>query len=229
MSTMKNKDELEKLARDIIDTNYDDWTKGADYASLEKRYSQQGKQAMDDTIGKVAARTGGLASSYATAAGGQAYADYMTQLEDTARSLYDSQRSEAIDNLTLAQNIYDRQQSKEQNDQLLAQDEIIASLMLGKTPSSDLIGRSGRSAEYWDAQRAAMNQKEGISDPEEIAAWETRIMNATPSTIETYIDKLYEIDPALAFTLLTQWANDTTAENSKERKAKFDEMINSTK
>ena len=71
MLTEKKK-RLEDLASEIADMNYTDFTKGEDYASLTKRYSQQGKKAMDDTIGKVAARTGGLASSYATAAGNQA-------------------------------------------------------------------------------------------------------------------------------------------------------------
>ena len=229
MSKKTKSEELEQLAREVVDMNYNDWAKGDDYASLEKRYSEQGRKAMDDTIGKVAARTGGLASSYAAAAGNQAYGDYMSRLEDAARSLYDSQRENAIENYGIATDIYNHQQKEQQEAQAVAQDEIIASLMMGKTPSTDLIGKSGRSAEYWDAQLAAMNQKEGISDPEKIAAWETRITNATPSTIETYINTLYEIDPALAFTLLTQWANDTTAENPEERKAKFDEMINSTK
>lgn len=229
MSKKTKSEELEQLAREVVDMNYNDWAKGDDYASLEKRYSEQGRKAMDDTIGKVAARTGGLASSYAAAAGNQAYGDYMSRLEDAARSLYDSQRENAIENYGIATDIYNHQQKEQQEAQAVAQDEIIASLMLGKTPSKDLIAESGRSAEYWDAQRAAMNQKEGISDPENIAAWETRIMAATPSTIETYINMLYEKDPALAFTLLTQWANDTTATDSEERQAKFNEMINSTK
>ena len=98
---------LKKLASEALSMNYDDFTKGTDYASLAKRYSQQGQKAMDDTIGKVAARTGGMASSYATAAGNQAYNDWMGNLEDAARSLYDSQRQEKIDNLGIAKSLYD--------------------------------------------------------------------------------------------------------------------------
>ncbi len=101
--------QTEKLAQNVINMNYTDWTKGTDYASLTKRYSQQGQKAMDNTLGMVAARTGGLASSYATAAGNQAYNDYMTKLEDAARALYDSQRAEAKDNYGIAQGMYDRQ------------------------------------------------------------------------------------------------------------------------
>ena len=102
------KSNLEKLAGEIADMNYTDFTKGEDFASLTKRYSQQGQKAMDDTIGKVAARTGGLASSYATAAGNQAYNDWMGNLEDAARALYDSQRQEKIDNFGISKSLYDQ-------------------------------------------------------------------------------------------------------------------------
>lgn len=102
------KSNLEKLAGEIADMNYTDFTKGEDFASLTKRYSTQGKKAMDDTIGKVAARTGGLASSYATAAGNQAYNDWMGNLEDAARALYDSQRQEKIDNFGISKSLYDQ-------------------------------------------------------------------------------------------------------------------------
>lgn len=97
---------VKRLAAEIADMNYDDFTKGDDYASLAKRYSEQGKKAMDDTIGQVSARTGGLASSYATSAANQAYNGYMEELEDAARALYDSKRQEKIDNLGISQSIW---------------------------------------------------------------------------------------------------------------------------
>lgn len=101
-----SKSNVEKLAGEIADMNYNDFTKGDEYKDLAKRYSDQGKLAMDDTIGQVSARTGGLASSYAVGAGNQAYNGYMQKLEDAARSLYDSERSEKKDNLSIAQGIY---------------------------------------------------------------------------------------------------------------------------
>lgn len=109
MLAEKKKKRLEDLAGEIADMNYTDFTKGEDYASLTKRYSQQGKKAMDDTIGKVAARTGGLASSYATAAGNQAYSGYMEKLEDAARAMYDDQRQEKIDNFGIYKSLYDQE------------------------------------------------------------------------------------------------------------------------
>jgi hypothetical protein len=109
-----SKSSIQKLAEDYVNSNYDDFTKGTDYESLVKRYSAQGRQAMDDTIGQMAARTGGLASSYAASAGQQAYGGWMEKLEDAARSLYDSQQSERLSKLNVAQGIYDRDVANEQ-------------------------------------------------------------------------------------------------------------------
>lgn len=103
---------IEKLAEDYVDSNYDSFTKGKDYASLEKRYSDQGRRAMDDTVGQVAARTGGLASSYAASAGQQAYGEYMGRLEDAARGLYDSQQSEKLSKLGVARDMQEYQRSE---------------------------------------------------------------------------------------------------------------------
>ena len=103
---------IDRLAQDYLNSSYDSFTKGNDYASLAKRYSDQGRQAMDDTIGQMAARTGGLASSYAATAGQQAYGDWMGRLEDAARSLYDSQMAEKASKLGVAQGLYDRQYSE---------------------------------------------------------------------------------------------------------------------
>jgi hypothetical protein len=112
---LNRKKRLEELANEITDMDYSKFTEGEDYASLAKRYSTQGQKAMDDTIGKVAARTGGLASSYATAAGNQAYNDYMGKLEDAARGLYDSQRQEKMEQFNLQKALYD-QDYREAND-----------------------------------------------------------------------------------------------------------------
>lgn len=109
-----SKSSIQKLAEDYVNSNYNDFTKGTDYESLVKRYSAQGHQAMDDTIGQMAARTGGLASSWAASAGQQAYGSWMEKLEDAARSLYDSQQSERLSKLNVAQGIYDRDVANEQ-------------------------------------------------------------------------------------------------------------------
>lgn len=89
----------------IADYTYKQFVESDDYASLVKRYSKQGLRAMDDTLGKVAARTGGIASSYATSAGQQAYGGYMEELESIAREMYDTERNNMIDE---RERLYDR-------------------------------------------------------------------------------------------------------------------------
>lgn len=81
----------------IADYTYQKFVESDDYASLVKRYSKQGLRAMDDTLGKVAARTGGIASSYATTAGQQAYGGYMSELEGIAREMYDAEKGAMMD------------------------------------------------------------------------------------------------------------------------------------
>ena len=101
-----SKEQVSQLGQDLIDMNYDDWTEGESYESLVKRYQGKGQKAMDDTIGQVAARTGGLASSYAAQAGQQAYGGWMENLENAARSLYDTERQELMDRYNIANDMY---------------------------------------------------------------------------------------------------------------------------
>lgn len=50
------------------------------YQQYADTYTRKGQRAMDDTIGKVSARTGGLSSSYATTVATQANDNYMAEL-----------------------------------------------------------------------------------------------------------------------------------------------------
>lgn len=52
------------------------------YQQYAEAYTRNGQRAMQDTVGNIAARTGGLASSYAGTAGQGAYNTYMQQLND---------------------------------------------------------------------------------------------------------------------------------------------------
>lgn len=92
-----------KLAQAALNMKYEDWTKSDQYNSLASRYGQQGKMTMQDVLGQVSSRTGGLASSYATTASSQQYNDYMAKLEDAARQMYGVERSDLIENAQLAQ------------------------------------------------------------------------------------------------------------------------------
>lgn len=59
-----------------------DYTQDPLYQQYRESYTREGQRAMQDTLGEVSARTGGLASSYATTAAQQANNYYMQQLND---------------------------------------------------------------------------------------------------------------------------------------------------
>ena len=58
------------------------------YGNYQQQYMQQGKQAMQDTMGQVAALTGGYGSSYGQAVGQQQYDAYVQRLTDVLPELY---------------------------------------------------------------------------------------------------------------------------------------------
>jgi hypothetical protein len=97
--------------QNLAGMNYDTYKQGAGYAGLKKSYEQQGQRAMQDTLGQMAARTGGMASSYAGSAAQQSYNNYMQSLEDAARAQFNDEYSKAKDNYNMAlqdyQNAYD--------------------------------------------------------------------------------------------------------------------------
>lgn len=59
------------------------------YNMYREQYINQGQKAMRDTMGNAAAMTGGYGSTYATAAGQQAYDNYLSQLNDKTLDIYD--------------------------------------------------------------------------------------------------------------------------------------------
>lgn len=59
-----------------------DYTEDPNYQQYRDAYTREGERAMVDTLGEVAARTGGMASSYATSAANQANNYYMSALAD---------------------------------------------------------------------------------------------------------------------------------------------------
>lgn len=69
------------------DFNYN-WSDDPLYRQYAARYQQQARQGMQDAMGQAAGLTGGYGSSYATAAGSQAYGQQMQGLNDRAMELY---------------------------------------------------------------------------------------------------------------------------------------------
>lgn len=99
---------LDQAAQELIGMNYADWTQGEQYQALADRYGIQGKMSMQDVLGQISSRTGGLASSYATTAAQQQYNEYMSQLEEVARQMYSGDRSDLLENAQLSQSLADR-------------------------------------------------------------------------------------------------------------------------
>lgn len=58
------------------------------YQQYKDQYTQQGKLAMQDTMGQAATMTGGYGNSYAATAGNQAYQFYLSQLNEVVPELY---------------------------------------------------------------------------------------------------------------------------------------------
>ena len=107
----------EELLQQAISMNYDDWTNGDQYKSLADRFGSQGKMTMQDVLGQISSRTGGLASSYATTAAQQQYNEYMSQLEEVARQMFAGERGDLIENAGLARD-YGEQEYGRYLDQL---------------------------------------------------------------------------------------------------------------
>ena len=80
------------------------------YGLYKQSYTRNGQRAMQDTLGQVSARTGGLASSYAESAAQQTYNNYMAALADKipelqqlAYSMYQDELSNQRSDLSMLQ------------------------------------------------------------------------------------------------------------------------------
>ena len=75
------------------------------YKMYRDQYMRQGNLAMRDTMGNAAALTGGYGNTYASAAGQQAYDNYVAQLNDKALDFYDRAYQRYADE---GQNLYNQ-------------------------------------------------------------------------------------------------------------------------
>lgn len=139
------------------------------YQQYKQQYVNQGKLAMQDTMGQAAALTGGYGSSYGQAVGQQQYDAYLQKLNEVVPELYQQAYSQYQDegdelkdqyNMYLTKDAQDRENAqtyysmmqdnytKAQTAQAAAADQVDAILQAGGTPSSSLIKQSGYSNEY---------------------------------------------------------------------------------
>lgn len=101
--------EMRALIDQILNSNLADWKQGDQYAALRDQYAANGEMGMNDLLGQVSSRTGGLASSYAASVANQEYNDWMSKLEQAAREMYQQDRSDKLNSLGVLSDAYDRE------------------------------------------------------------------------------------------------------------------------
>lgn len=132
------------------------------YKLYREQYINQGRLAMQDTMGQAAALTGGYGSSYSQAVGQQQYDAYLQKLNGVVPELYQLAYSRYQDegdelkdqyNMYMAKDAQDYDRAQINYAQLQSQmnasaDQVKAILEVGGSPSADLVLRSGLSDEY---------------------------------------------------------------------------------
>lgn len=117
-------DQIQWLLKDYENTKDFQYDFNADplYQQYKDQYIQQGKMAMQDTMGNAAALTGGYGSSYASTAGNQAYQSSLNDLNNVIPSLYDrayskyrDDKSDKLQHMQVLQNLDDSDYKKYQD------------------------------------------------------------------------------------------------------------------
>lgn len=109
--------EMRDLIDQILNSSLADWKQGDQYAALRDQYAANGEMGMNDLLGQVSSRTGGLASSYAANVANQEYNNWMSKLEQAAQEMYQQDRSDKLNNLGVLNDAYNREYG-EYTDQL---------------------------------------------------------------------------------------------------------------
>lgn len=157
-------DQLKETANKILNREKFSYDLNGDalYKQYKDRYTQQGKQAMMDTMGQAQAMTGGYGNSYAQSVGQQTYQGYMQGLTDKIPTLYQiamdkyvSEGNQMRDNLNLMMQQDDIEYGR-YRDQLADQNTAYSKLMAlmtgyGYKPSDAEMSAAGMSAAQRDA------------------------------------------------------------------------------
>lgn len=93
------------------------------YQQYKDKYIQQGKMAMQDTMGQAAALTGGYGNSYAATAGNQAYQAHLNNLNDIIPELqqmayerYKQEGQDLLNQYSMAKDVYDTKYGEHRDD-----------------------------------------------------------------------------------------------------------------
>ena len=157
-------DQLKETANKILNREKFSYDLNGDalYKQYKDRYTQQGKQAMMDTMGQAQAMTGGYGNSYAQSVGQQTYQGYMQGLTDKIPTLYQiamdkytNEGNQMRDNMNLMMQ-QDEIGYGRYRDQLADQNTAYSKLMAlmtgyGYKPSDTEMSAAGMSAAQRDA------------------------------------------------------------------------------
>lgn len=147
------------------------------YQSARQQYVRLGKQAMEDTLGRTAALSGGYASSYAQTQAAQAYDAQLTRLAELlpdyyekARSAYDKETGTLEDALGAALGLYDKDYQLWLDRQSAQERQAAADLKNDQWERSFAEDHDrweaefAQEAEKWAAQQAASAASQARSD-----------------------------------------------------------------
>ena len=151
--------ELDRMVNDYTKSSFS-YNQDTDPAAQAYRenYIQNGQLAMQDTTAQAAARTGGLASSYATQTGQQAYNSYMSDLNAQLAGL----RQQAYENYL--------------SDQALQQNRINTVAGLGQQAENS----------YYNRINDAMNRWATLGYADDAVAGILGVAAGTPTTDQSY-------------------------------------------
>lgn len=134
-----------------------DVTGDALYQQYKDTYTQQGKMAMQDTMGQAAAMTGGYGNSYAQTVGQQVFNGYMGQLADKIPELYQLAYSKYRDDKNDLYNLYGLASEKDADLYSKAADEQSRSLNLASYYGS--LASEGYNREYGEHRDAVADRQ----------------------------------------------------------------------
>lgn len=154
----RNRDELDKLRQKYIDTtqNYDP-SKDTGYQEYAKMMREQGQLAMEDTVGKSAAATGGYGNSYAQTAGQQVYNEYAKDISAAQDTYYDRALNRILGEMNMLQDRETADKAAWEEDYL---DAISGAQRAGDTDTLAKIYGFDNADDYSDSLRTALPEEE---------------------------------------------------------------------
>lgn len=162
-----NREKMDEISQKLENQKPFSYAPEADplYRQYQRQYTRQGKLAMEDTVGKAAALTGGYGNSYAQQVGQQTYNAYVDRANDRIPELY-----------ALAQAQYDRERNA-----LLQQYNLYAAMENADLQREQMEWQQEQAAwqqewqkeqaawqQAWQKEQAAWNQQQDLWQREQV-------------------------------------------------------------